>query len=249
MLVPVPLKRLEMSWFRSVDLASAAIFTVLPAAFLLGAELVIGVSWRYVLIPVLLAIIGLLVWRELSRADEGRPLSREHLFKMISLSGAAVAAIAVTGAFFESAKREQQKASDQLVLDNCVEATKVTAVFASTYDPSKLAADIYNRFWQAFYGPLIMTESEKIAVEMVEVGKAIIAHADTCWGKEDVTNFRSHAVNVAVACRARLTSGPIAAQDFVPSEFLSKPLQDHLSNTNPKNAIFPAATLKGLCLQ
>jgi hypothetical protein len=238
-----------MSRRRSVDLAWAAIFAVLPAAFLLVAELVIGVAWRYLLISALLAIIGLLAWREVARADEGRPLNREHLFKIISLSGAAVAAIALAGAFFESAKRDQQKASDQLVLDNCVEVTKVTAVFASTYDPSKVAAEVYNRFWQAFYGPLIMTESEGIAKEMVEMGKAIIAHADTCWKKEDVTAFRAHAVDVAQACRARLASGPITAQDFVPREFLSKTLQDHLSNTNPKSAIFPGPSLMGLCVQ
>jgi hypothetical protein len=236
-----------MSRRRSVELAWTAIFTVLPAAFLLIAELVIGVAWQYLLISVLLAIIGLLAWREIAWADEGRPLSREHLFKILSLSGAAVAAIALTGAFFESAKRDQQKASDQLVLDNCVDVTKVTAVFASTYDPSKVTAEVYNRFWQAFYGPLIMTESERIANQMVEIGKAIIAHADTCWKKEDVTAFRAHAVEVAVACRARLTSGPINAQDFVPREFLSNKLQDRLSDANLKSAIFPGSSLMGLC--
>jgi hypothetical protein len=237
-----------MSRFRSVDQVSAAIFAIVPAAFLLLAEFVIGVSWPYKLVSVfIVATIGLLGWRGIARADEGRPLNREHLLKIISMSGGAVAAIALTGAFFENAKRDQQKARDQLVLDNCVEATKATAVFASTYDPSKVPPDVFDSFWRAFYGPLIMTENESIANEMVELGKAIVAHADVCWGKQEVDAFRKHAVEVAVACRARLTSGPVTAQDFVPHEFLVTTLQDHLSKANPKDAVFPGTRLKSLC--
>jgi hypothetical protein len=250
----------EMSRSRLVDQVSAAFFALIPAAFLFFAEFVIHVAPQYQLISVILvAIIGLLAWREIARADEGRPLSREHLLKVISMSGAAVAAIALTGAFFENAKRDQQKVSYQLVLDNCVEATKATAILASTYDPSKVPPDVFENFWRTFYGPLIMTESKDIANEMVELGKAIVAHVKACWKKDDIDKFRQHAIGVAVTCRTRLASGPITAQDFVPQEFLTTSLQNHLNDAmneaaNAKVkfvAVFPGAgdKLGGLCEQ
>jgi hypothetical protein len=235
-----------MSWRRFVDLSPAVTFSLLPAAFLLVAELIIGVRWQYQVSSVLvIAIVGLLVWGAIARADGGAPLSREHLLKSITLVGAAIAAIAATGAFFESARREQQKDREQLSLASCLEVTKITATLASTYDPSQVPADTYTDFWKVFFGPLIMTENKEMADSMRRLGDDIVAHTipGSCWKPDEVKTFRHHAVDVVLACRGR-TSGQIAVQDFVPEQLLGKSLGDFL-NKIPQGGFPGSANERG----
>jgi hypothetical protein len=144
-------------------------WALLPALFILVAELQIGNLrwWAYVL-PLVVALVGALLVRDVV-GSERNPLGREDVFKIISMSGAAIVAIALTGTFFESTRREQEKLYQQALLEQCTNASKVLAKFASV-PPWQVDQDSYRTFWQLFFGPLILVEGREVSEAMVKLG-------------------------------------------------------------------------------
>jgi len=105
--------------FRSLHSGRLLFWVLLPALFTFIAEEIIVVRWWAYVVPVLIGLIGLLLFHDILRSEPNRPLSRDDVFKIISMSGAAIVAIALTGAFFQSTRQEQERLYKQALLEQC----------------------------------------------------------------------------------------------------------------------------------
>jgi hypothetical protein len=230
-----------------MHLARLLFWVLLPALFILVAELIITIGsgnalrwWAYVVPPVV-ALIGLLLLHDVLRSDTNRPLSRDEIFKIISMSGAAVVAIALTGTFFESIRRDQEKPYQQALVEQCTKVSTVLAQLASV-NPWEVKPETYQAFWEQFFGPLIIVEGEGVSKAMVKLATLISIHRSSnlpdretpkCWEQGDVISFHELTLNVVKECRKQILAIAVVASDFVPDQ-LKKENEKRFPFLDPK---------------
>jgi hypothetical protein len=231
--------------------AKLLFWAILPALFIFIAELIIGVRWWAYVVPPVVALIGLLLLHDVWLSDTNRPFSRDDTFKIISMSGAAIVAIALTGTFFESVRRDQEKIYQQALLEECTKISTVLYEFAVPR-PWEVKQETYQMFWQLFFGPLIIVEGKEVSDAMVEVATLINAHAATdqgqpkCWESDDVTKLHALTLNVVEECRNQIRTVGIAAADFVPGQLQTENVNT-VAYLDRKLNIGAANTVSGQC--
>jgi hypothetical protein len=140
----------------------------LPAAILLVAGFWFGafhsgfgtVVWFSVVVLVV-AGLGLQLWRQVEAANPAQPLNREETLKLVSIFGVVAAAMIAAAGFVDSANNELRKPLDALTVNNCNALIGVLAPFSRLDSPwSREDRQAFEKF---YYGPLLLTESFVVA--------------------------------------------------------------------------------------
>jgi hypothetical protein len=237
----------------SLRSARLLIWVLLPALFILLAEPIINVRWQAYAVPLVVALLGLLLFHDVLRSDTNRPLGRDDVFKLISMSGAAIVAIALTGTFFETTRREQEKPYQQALLDQCVNVSKELARFASA-NPWDIKRESYEAFWQLFFGPLVIVEGKEVFDAMLKLGTLINNHrSDTgdqpqkCWTQADVDEFHSSPLEIEKGCRKQIRNIDVAPTDFSPGQLLKEKVENFTYLDSKTKVRQPTLSVSGSC--
>ena len=110
--------------------------------------------------------------------------------------------------YFEKAENDYKKPLWEKQLNYYLEATRATATLAALRNDTNDAAQqewqkARMRFWELYYGELVVLEAPEVSTAMVAFGKCLRDYEDD---KCDLKTLRSLSLNLAHACRTSVAN-------------------------------------------